>query len=139
MNEYLFPEIEIGQKESFVYEIDEAKMKLFRELSGDSNPLHTDLAFAKEKGYSENVVYGQLTAAALSTLAGMYLPGKRSIIHRIETNFIRPVFLSKCPLTVVGTVKEKDDRFQTITLKFEIYNIDKAKVCNGNMRIGFLN
>ena len=138
MNEYQFSEIQIGDQESFIYHLDENKMKLFREISGDENPLHTDIDFAKEKGYSENVVYGQLTAAALSTLAGMYIPGKLSIIHKIETNFLKPVFLSKCPLQVMGTVKEKDERFKTITLKFEMFDTKHVKVCKGKMRIGFL-
>lgn len=138
MNEYQFSEIRIGDQESFFYSIDERKMKLFGEISGDYNPLHTDLAFAEAKGYRENVVYGQLTAAALSTLAGMYMPGKLSIIHTIETNFLKPVFISKCPLQVIGIVKEKDERFKTITLKFEIFDGDRTKVCKGKMRIGFL-
>lgn len=138
MNEYQFSEIQIGDKETFTYNIDKIKMDLFRQLSGDENPLHTDLEFAKEKGYTENVVYGQLTAAALSTLAGMYLPGKLSIIHKIETNFLKPVFISKCPLLVTGIVKEKDERFKTITLKFEIFDNTNVKVCKGKMRIGFL-
>ena len=138
MNEYQFSEIQIGDQESFIYHLDENKMRLFREISGDENPLHTDIDFAKEKGYSENVVYGQLTAAALSTLAGMYIPGKLSIIHKIETNFLKPVFLSKCPLQVMGTVKEKDKRFKTITLKFEMFDTEHVKVCKGKMRIGFL-
>ena len=86
----------------------------------------------------KKVVYGQLTAAALSTLAGMYMPGKLSIIHSIETNFLKPVLLSKCPLVVKGTVKEKDERFRTITLKCEIFNTDGVKVCKGKMRVGFL-
>lgn len=138
MNEYQFSEIQIGDKETFTYNIDKIKMDLFRQLSGDENPLHTDLEFAKEKGYTENVVYGQLTAVALSTLAGMYLPGKLSIIHTIETNFLKPVFISKCPLLVTGIVKEKDERFKTITLKFEIFDNTNVKVCKGKMRIGFL-
>ena len=138
MNEYQFSQIQIDDQESFFYHLDDNKMKLFREISGDENPLHTDIDFAKEKGYSENVVYGQLTAAALSTLAGMYIPGKLSIIHKIETNFLKPVFLSKCPLQVMGTVKEKDERFKTITLKFEMFDTEHVKVCKGKMRIGFL-
>ena len=137
MNNYTFSEIKIGDTESFLYEIDENKMKLFREISGDENPLHNDIEFAKGKGYSEKVVYGQLTAAALSSLAGMYLPGELSVIHTVETNFLKPVFLSKCPLKVVGTVREKDERFRTVTLKYEMFDTDGTKVCKGKMRIGF--
>lgn len=138
MNEYRFSEVQIGDRESFLYTIDETTMELFCRITGDENPLHTDLDYAKEKGYHENVVYGQLTAAALSTLAGMYMPGRLSIIHSIETKFLKPVFISKCPLEVIGTVKEKDERFKTITLKFEMFNKEQEKVCKGKMKIGFL-
>jgi len=138
INEFSFSDVNAGDEISFLYQIDEVKMELFRQLSGDENPLHTDLKYANSKGFEENVVYGQLTAAALSTLAGMYMPGKLSIIHSIETHFLRPVFISKCPLNVVGKVKDKDERFRVITLKFEMFDTDGNKVCKGNMRVGFL-
>lgn len=136
MNEYLFDEIQIGQTVEFEYGIDETKMNMFRELSGDTNPLHNDLDYAKSLGYSEKVVYGQLTAAALSTLAGVYMPGKYSLIHSIETSFVSPVLISNCPLRVVAKVKDKDERFRFITLKVDIYDNKSSKVCKAKMKIG---
>jgi 3-hydroxybutyryl-CoA dehydratase len=138
MNEYKFSDLSVGHSEEFLFSLDEAKMEAFRAISGDRNPLHCDPDYACGAGFPEPVVYGQLTAAALSTLAGMYLPGKFCIIHSVETDFLRPVFLSKCPLRVVGTVREMDERFQTMVLKFEIFNTDGQKVCKGKLRVGFL-
>lgn len=138
MNEYLFDEIQIGHVVEFMYDIDENKMQMFREISGDTNPLHNDLDYAKELGYSEKVVYGQLTAAVLSTLAGVYMPGKYSLIHSIETSFAAPVFVSKCPLRVVAKVKDKDERFRYIVLKVDIFDTSGAKVCKSKMKIGVL-
>ena len=89
-------------------------MNMFMTITGDKNPLHTNLEYAKEKGYSEKVVYGMLTSSILSTLAGMYMPGEHSLIHSVEINFVKPVFLSKCPLKVKAKVVEKDDRFNII-------------------------
>ena len=138
MNDYTFPAIPIGLRQSFSYGIDTEKLQAFREISGDSNPLHTDVAFAQAHGFEEIVVYGQLTASALSTLAGMYLPGKYSLIQTVETHYLAPVYLSRCPLEVSGVVKDKDDRFQTITVKFDMCDQSGTKVCRGSMRIGFL-
>lgn len=138
MNEYRFSDLSVGQSERFRFSLDQAKMEAFRALSGDCNPLHCDPEYAQSAGFPEPVVYGQLTAAALSTLAGTYLPGKYSIIHTVETNFLKPVFVSKCPLLVVGTVRELDERFQTAGLQFEIFDVDGQKVCKGKMRVGFL-
>ena len=138
MNKYNYEDICINHEESFLYDLDEEKMKAFLMISRDINPLHNDLKFAKEKGYSEKVVYGMLTASALSTLAGVYLPGERSLIHSIEVHFAKPVFLSRCPLKVVGKVIEKDDRFKQITVKVTITDNTSIKVLRGIMKIGFL-
>lgn len=137
MNHYTFEEVDLGKEVSFQYDIDENKMLKFLEITGDENPLHNDLEYAKSAGYPEKVVYGMLTSSILSTLAGMYLPGERSLIHSVEINFVKPVFISKCPLTVSAKVVSKDDRFSIITLKYSITNQANEKVCRGTMKIGF--
>jgi acyl dehydratase len=138
MNHYTYEELEIGHEESFLYELNEEKMEAFKMITGDWNPLHNDLSFATEKGYSEKVVYGMLTISALSTLAGVYLPGEKSLIHSIESSFTNPVFLSNCPLKVTGKIMEKDDRFKQITIKYTIIDQKDTKVSRGKMKIGFL-
>ncbi len=138
MNNYTFEEINIGLKESFEFEINEEKMNLFLSISNDINPLHNDIVFAKKEGYQEKVVYGMLTASCLSTLAGVYIPGKRSLIESVDIKFIKPVFVSSSPLLVEGEVIEKDDRFKRIILKYNIYDNKKNKVSRGKMTIGFL-
>ena len=138
MNHYTYEDIEIGHEESFTYELNEEKMKAFLMITNDTNPLHNDLEFAKSKGYSEKVVYGMLTASALSTLAGVYLPGEKSLIHSVEVGFVSPVFISNSPLKVVGKILEKDDRFKTITIKYTITDKKGTKVSRGKMKIGLL-
>ena len=77
MNHYIYDELEIGHEESFDYDLNEEKMEAFKMITKDINPLHNDIEFAKSKGYPNKVVYGMLTSAALSTLAGVYLPGEK--------------------------------------------------------------
>ena len=79
-----------------------------------------------------------LTSSFLSTLAGIYMPGEYSLIHSVEINYVKPVFLSSSPLKIQAKVIEKDDRFKQITLKYYITDKDDKKVCRGNMKIGFL-
>ena len=138
MNKFNFTTIQLGEKASFTYHLSEADLATFRTLSGDDNPLHADAAFAKKHGHPEKVVYGLLTAAALSRLAGVYLPGERSIIHSINIDFKNPVYLSRCPLDVSGEVIEKDERFERIIVKFTITDATKVKVARGKIAIGFL-
>ena len=138
MNCYKFNDINLNDEVTFEYTIDQSKMDAFRMITGDSNPLHCDLDYAKEQGYDENVVYGMLSASILSTLAGMYIPGKYSLIHSVEINFTKPVFISRCPLTVHAKVIEKDERFSQIVLKYDIKDTFNDKVCRGKMKIGVI-
>ena len=50
MNEYVFDEIKLGLEASFNKKITPEMESLFREISGDENPLHKDDEFAKEVG-----------------------------------------------------------------------------------------
>lgn len=137
MNEYLYKDIYIGMEESFSVVITEKMMERFYNITQDNNPLHNDEKYAKEKGYDSRVGYGLLTASFLSTLAGVYLPGKNSLIHGIDVEFPNPVYIGD-ELTIVGKVTAKDDRFECFSLKVIIRNQNNQKVCRGKMRIGVM-
>ena len=78
-----------------------------------------------------------LTASFLSSLAGMYLPGEKSLIQSAEVKFLQPVFPGDT-LRVCGEVKELNESVQRMVLKTIIYNQEQRKVLRGEMKIGFL-
>ncbi len=135
MNRYTYEELYVGLKESFSVRVSGEDMDRFRQITGDDNPLHCDEKFAGEKGHKGKVVYGMLTASYLSTLAGIYLPGEKSLIHKAEIMLEAPVYEGD-ELTVSGEVKEKNDTFRFIILKVMIKNQDGKKVLKGKMQIG---
>lgn len=137
MNSYNYYEISMGDKHQFKVEITEEKMKQFCAISNDTNPLHTDLDYAKSKGFNNKVAYGMLTASFLSTLAGMYIPGKFSLIHSVEIKFMKPVILGDI-LTIDSTVSEKSDTYKLLTLKVLILNADGVKVAKATMNVGVM-
>lgn len=138
MNYYSYSDLSVGMEESFQVKIEEDMLVKFQEITGDVNPLHTDKRFAKEKGYQDRVVYGMLTASFLSTLAGVYLPGEKSLIQSVETKFTKPVMIGDV-LTVIGKIEELNDTVQQIVLKITIVNQNEEKVLRGKMRVGMLN
>ena len=135
MNAYTYDQIFVGMEHSFSIQITEEMMDRFCEMTGDTNPLHRDVAFARMKGFPERVVYGMLVASFFSTLAGVYLPGRDSLILSVRTEFHNPVFLND-RLTITGTVSRKDDHFQTFSVKVRIRNEGGQEVCRGRMEIG---
>ncbi len=137
-NSYKFEDIKIGMEESFKVSITEDYLNDFCKMTGDVNPLHNDLEYAKSQGFKEKVVYGMLTASFLSTLAGVYIPGKYCIIHSVEITFKKPVFISDSPLTITGQVTNINNVFKQITINFSILNNKNIKVCRGIMKVGVL-
>lgn len=137
MNEYRYEDIHIGMEESFTVTVTEEMMDGFREITGDINPLHNDEAYAHEQGFDARVTYGMLTSSFLSTLAGVYLPGKYSLIRSVELKFPKPVMVGD-ELTVSGEVTDMNDDFRFITLKVAIRNQHGDKVCRGKMEIGVM-
>ena len=137
MNEYRFDEIQVGQEESFEITITEEMMEAFKTVTEDVNPLHNDSSYAKEKGFEGKVVFGMLTASFLSTMAGVYMPGKYSLIQSVEVKFAKPVFPGE-KLTFTGKVSEKNDTFRFIVLKVNAVNEAGEKKVKASMQIGVM-
>ena len=135
MNEYRYEDIETGHKESFTVRVTEEMMLSFRDITGDINPLHNDEEYAKSKGHPGRVAFGMLTASLLSTLAGVYLPGRNSLIHEVKLKFAKPVYIGDT-LTVEGVVEEKHDVYSLLIVKVTIKNQNNEKVCKAKMQIG---
>ena len=74
-----------------------------------------------------------LTASFLSTLAGMYLPGRYSLIHSVEVSFIKPVYAGDV-LLIKGVVDEIYEELRMIKLKVNICRLDEV-VCKAKMKV----
>ncbi len=135
MNEYRYEDIDIGHKESFTVTLTEEMMASFLAITGDVNPLHNDREYAKAKGYPDRVVYGMMTGSFLSTLAGVYLPGKRSLIQEVKLKFAKPVYIGDT-ITIEGEVEEKNDTYSLLMVKVTMRNQHGDKVCRAKMQIG---
>lgn len=137
MNEYRFCDLMIGQAESFEVQVTKDMEDRFRELTGDINPLHRDDSFAGDVGdgkFSGHVAFGMLTASFYSTLAGVYLPGKYSLIHSLDIKFQKPVYAGD-RLVVRGEVVDKQEGLKLIRVKAVIKNDRDESVSRAEMKI----
>lgn len=138
MNEYKLSDIEVGMKASFSKIFTKEMEDSFRIISGDDNPLHKDDEFARQISngkYGKHVSFGMLTASLYSTIAGMYLPGKYSLIHSFdELSFLRPVFEGD-ELTVEGKITDKDVDLRLIRIKVSIKNQNNKIVSRARMKV----
>ncbi len=111
-----FEQIKIGDVFSFKKLIDDELIDRFAVLVGDYNPLHTDIAYAKENGFDGRLAQGLLTGSLFSTLVGMFCPGRRALYLSQSLNFKKPVVAGR-EVLIKGEVLDKSESTRVIRLK----------------------
>ena len=142
MNKYVFEDLHIGMTAEFWRIVDTQMIKLFAELSGDKNPIHTDAEYAKRFGFKDQVALGLLCSSLFSELVGVHLPGGNSLCAEISCTFLKPVFPGEV-LMVSGFVDCLSPAFQSakieekvitqggeVCVKARILFLSKSKLCN---------
>ena len=137
MNAYSYGDLFVGQRESFQVTVTEAWVDAFRDFSGDVNPMHRDDTFARKRGMEGHIAFGMLVAGYYSTLAGVYLPGENCLLHKVESQFLKPVYPGD-ELTVTGEITEKEDAFSLVFIKAVIVNQRGEKVARARIQAGVL-
>jgi 3-hydroxybutyryl-CoA dehydratase len=135
MNDYQWEDLTVGMSAHFDVEVTSEQMLAFAVLSGDTNPLHVDEAFARSSGFPGRVVFGLLTSSFYSRLVGVYLPGKRALLDGIDVEFKSPAFVGD-RLTVSGEIAFLNDTYHRLELKARIRNADGKLISKATIRAG---
>ena len=135
MNDYRWNDLATGMAAQFEVELSAEMMSGFATISGDVNPLHADEEFAKAAGFPSRVAFGLLTTSFYSRLVGVYLPGKRALLHGIDVEFRLPAYIGD-RLSVSGEVVFLNEAYRRLELKARIRNqagnvISKAAILAG--------
>ncbi len=99
---HYFEDLSVGQEATLSTMVTQHSIKAFGEVSGDKNPVHFDAEYAATTIFKEPIAHGMLSAAFISTVVGMDLPGPGAIYVSQTLNFKAPV---KAGDTVVVMVK----------------------------------
>jgi 3-hydroxybutyryl-CoA dehydratase len=86
-----FEDLKVGQTALYARTITETDIVLFAGISGDNNPVHINEEFASTTMFSGRIAHGMLTAAFVSTVLGMKLPGPGAIYVSQTLRFKAPV------------------------------------------------
>ena len=103
-------DFEAGQRASFRKTFTDEDLQKFIAITGDTNPLHVDDAFASKTPFGRRVVHGMLAASLFSTMVGMRLPGTGAIYRAQTLRFLLPVYVG-----------------DTVTACFVVRSVDRAK------------
>ena len=126
----------LGQVFEHDFHVTEEIVAGFGHLFCDQNPLHTDAGFAKNHGFSDKVVYGNVLSGYLSYLVGELLPVKNIAILSQKINFNHPVYAGdklNLKATVSGIFKETN----VIELKFR-FEAEEGMKARGLLQVKIL-
>lgn len=130
-------EIDVGWETELAFEVSEAVYEGFQATFRDRNPLHTDAAFARARGFADRVMYGNLLNGFVSYFVGEGLPSRDVIIHKQAIRFRKPVYLGD-RLTMAAKLVERSEAVGAYEFAFTFTNQGGEKVANGMVQVGLL-
>ena len=126
---FFIEDLQLDQTDKIERKITEKDIDNFAKLTGDNNPVHTNLDFAKKTIFKQKVAHGFLSASLISTLIATKLPGPGSIYLSQNLKFLAPVFIDDLVIVKV-TVKEIDHEKKKVKLQTECFKNEK-KIISG--------
>jgi acyl dehydratase len=122
--------------------ITEADVVAFAGLSGDFNPIHTDVEFAAGTAYGQRVVYGLLTlsiATGLLDRSRVFSGSAVAMLGITDWTFRKPVFIGdtvRVRLTIESLRRTKSDpRRGVVRRLFEVLNQRGETVQEGHIDV----
>ena len=106
----------------------------FVNIFNDKNPMHVDLVFAKNHGYSGKVMHGNILNGFISHFIGEQLPVKNIVILTQSINYSNPVYLNDI-LNFKALVFEIYESVNVINFKFKFINQKNITVAKGKVQI----
>ncbi len=115
---YFIEDLAVGMEASISKTVSDADIVAFAEVSGDKNPVHLDAAYAAGTMFKERIAHGMLSAAYISAVFGMQMPGPGAIYMSQTLAFKAPVKIGDTVVTTVKVVEviaeKKRARFECV-------------------------
>jgi len=83
-------ELKLGDSAEITKLITEELVNDFARVTGDTNPVHLDQAYAEKTQFKGKIAHGALSIGFLSTVLGNILPGHGTIYLSHEIKFLAP-------------------------------------------------
>lgn len=130
-------DFEPGQQASFTKTFTDEDVQRFVAITGDTNPLHLDDAFAAKTRFGRRVVHGMLAASIFSTMVGMLLPGTGAVYRAQTLRFLLPVYVGDT-VTAHFVVSSVDCVKHRLEIDAWIENEAGERVIEGTCEAGLL-
>lgn len=101
---------EVGQSASRSKTFTDEDVRTFAHISGDSNPIHIDDAYAATTQFGKRIVHGIFSASLISAILANDLPGPGTIYLGQNLKFTKPVFVGDTITAIVTITNYRAER-----------------------------
>jgi len=116
-------QLKIGESTELSRTVTEKDVEDFARVTGDTNPVHTDQAYAEKTIFKGRIAHGVLSLGIFSTILGNILPGHGTIYLSQEVKFLAPVRIGDtitAKVEVLDLIPEKNRaKFRTTCVNQE--------------------
>ncbi len=124
------PTLNPGDKASRVTVISDEMIRAFADLTGDTNPVHLDDAYAAGTRFGRRIAHGMIAASLISATLADDLPGPGTVYLSQTLQFKAPVYPGDTITTTVEVKIVRSDK-PIVTLATLCSNQDNTVVLDG--------
>lgn len=124
------PSLQPGDKASRTTTITDEMIRAFADLTGDTNPVHLDDAYAAGTRFGRRIAHGMIAAGLISAALANDLPGPGTVYLSQTLQFKAPVYPGDTITTTVEVKSARPDK-PILTLSTSCKNQNDQIVLEG--------
>jgi 3-hydroxybutyryl-CoA dehydratase len=123
--------VKVGDRAEFEKTVSADDIALFAQVTGDTNPLHQDAAYAAKTRFGECIAHGMLSAGFISAALGTKLAPHCCVVYLSQNlRFLRPVKIGDT-IKAVAQVKGIEHEKRQATIETDCFNQKGEPVVKG--------
>lgn len=125
----------VGSKAVFSKAVSAADILRFAEVSGDTNPLHSDATYAARTRFKQPIAHGMFGAGIISAALGTKLAPQAVVIYLGQNLQFRAPVMAGDTLTATCTVTKVDTERNRLSLDTVVTKQDGTEVIRGDATV----
>ena len=123
--------VKVGDSAEFEKTVTAEDIALFAQVTGDTNPLHHDAAYAAKTRFGECIAHGMLSAGFISAALGTKLAPHCCVVYLSQNlRFLRPVRIGDT-IKAIAYVKGIEPEKRQVTIETNCFNQKGDPVVKG--------
>jgi len=123
--------VKVGDSAEFEKTVTAEDIALFAQVTGDTNPLHHDAAYAAKTRFGECIAHGMLSAGFISAVLGTTLAPHCCVVYLSQNlRFLRPVRIGDT-IKAIAYVKGIEQEKRQVTIETNCFNQKGDPVVKG--------